>query len=615
MHVGTSDLENSFPNLNIGKDCEQFRYGGPRKANSKIIEKASLVRRPATNRTIFDLYYDVLYLCFQYMDADDLKNMSLVCKKISQHTLRYMYQHLTWVLRERRVPGPLPKNLTKIRETIKVDMSRCITKQSLMMLRNMTSITNLVIVFRLHPKSARMNFTSEDFQRLYGDTLLPKLKELSIAPLTMKDLQGILSKAKSLERMKIVLPGRSPVFHNFPEQDLRQCRGDCIHALTIAKQLKELSIYHQTLAARDWSYTIPCLHNKNLWSQLKVVLYENIWNPVALFEYDLVDSRSDYLTAVYRQHVLHGGYDVKFTEPLEMRFSDLRKLQCADEAQIQQARELIHWLSGVNGPNADDLFLFTSDRRTLLSTDSLEELDDVERRLSLCYWKPIKFRLDASGLAKPPDIPYVFNDEKLCTANQHLSWINVPQYFPSRHRTLNRLMLMNLRELTLRNLFIHSTAEFEWFMSLTTLKKLEKLRIDGLVWHRGFHRWAYVYRWVYVIKEDVQDTKDYYSWNRKINRIPDIWDEKAWDCDGEDAKSAHSTDSHFGVDIRFSHRIDEELRIERLQRWITEQLLAEARRFPWDVFAEGAYLLHKLNGIQMGLKEVSLTDVIGTKGQ
>jgi hypothetical protein len=116
-------------------------------------------------------------------------------------------------------------------------------------------------------------------------------------------------------------------------------------------------------------------------------------------------------------------------------------------------------------------------------------------------------------------------------------------------------------------------------MSLTNLKKLEKLRIDGLVWHRGYHRWAYAYGWMYQIPDegDEEDPNDYDSWSDKgHSRVPDTWNEKAWD--GDDAESVCSTDSKFGVDIRFANSIDEELRVERLRGWITKYLLAEAKR-------------------------------------
>ncbi|KAI5816827.1 hypothetical protein BZA77DRAFT_293136 [Pyronema omphalodes] len=137
----------------------------------------------------------------------------------------------------------------------------------------------------------------------------------------------------------------------------------------------------------------------------------------------------------------------------------------------------------------------------------------------------------------PPAVQtYIFNDEELCAVNKHLSWINVPEQLPGR-RNSDELMLLNLRELTLRNMCINSRAEFEWFMSLTTLKKLEKLRIDGLVWHRGPHRWANVYGWVYQIPDegDQEDPNNYDSFIDMNCRVPEIWNDKAWD--GDDAES------------------------------------------------------------------------------
>jgi hypothetical protein len=59
-----------------------------------------------------------MYLCFEYMNEDDLKNMALVCKKISQHALRYMHMHLTWVLHDNTLYAPIPEKLSEIQETV-----------------------------------------------------------------------------------------------------------------------------------------------------------------------------------------------------------------------------------------------------------------------------------------------------------------------------------------------------------------------------------------------------------------------------------------------------------------------------------------------------------------
>jgi hypothetical protein len=48
--------------------------------------------------------------------------------------------------------------------------------------------------------------------------------------------------------------------------------------------------------------------------------------------------------------------------------------------------------------------------------------------------------IDACRLMEPPNRPYVFKDEELCTANKHLSWINVPEPLPG-HRSSDKLML------------------------------------------------------------------------------------------------------------------------------------------------------------------------------
>jgi hypothetical protein len=265
--------------------------------------------------------------------------------------------------------------------------------ESLKMLRNMTRITNLGIIFRYADDKSQMLFTCEAFERLYGDTLLPKLKELSIAPPMIEYLEGILSKAKSLERMIIVLPKRDVRWGDVTLQDLQQSGRNYILARTVGKQLKELSIDYAPSSSYSWPLTIPCLDDKDFWPQLKVVRYENIWDPMTRRESDPICGRSNFLKGVYRQHVLHGGYEVKFTEPLELRFRDLVKLPCEDELQIQEAREFIRWISSANGPDADDIFLSTDDLGTLLSGESQEELYHMEKRLSLFYENPIKFRL------------------------------------------------------------------------------------------------------------------------------------------------------------------------------------------------------------------------------
>ncbi|KAI5814677.1 hypothetical protein BZA77DRAFT_294800 [Pyronema omphalodes] len=555
-------------------DGIRFRYGGPRKANAKIIEKAALVKRPAKNL---------------YMNAADLKNMAVVCKEISQHTLRYMHMHLTWVLREDTGAGSILETISKTEKAVatstnlqcvrKVDMSRCMKMQSLMLLRNMPNITKLGIDFTFTDNVSEIYFTCEDFERLYGDTILPKLEEITITPVRMEDLQGILSKARSLERMHIVLPTQDITHsHDGLVEGMQQQGRNHVLAQTVGKQLKELFIYYG-LSNVAWPLAIPCLDDRRLWPELKVVQYQNILDRITRPDPDPICGRINLLKSVYRQHV-------------------------------RQSREFIHWLSSANGPDADDIYLMTDDDDTLLSTDlsvieeddfmqleidALEEIVDLETRVTLFYERPIKFRLgglhwkgtgggtnfplrdfalqlaslcrdsqlraldiDASRLmSPPPNRPYAFNDEELCTVNKHLSWINVPQLLPGRNPY--ELMLRNLRELTLRNLYINSKAEFKWFMSLSSIKTLEKLRIYGLVWHHGYHRWA-------------------------MNRIPDTWNEKAWDShgngdgNGDDDENASDTDSNFGVDIRFSSHTDEELRTERLRVWITERLLAEARR-------------------------------------
>ncbi|CCX07619.1 Protein of unknown function [Pyronema omphalodes CBS 100304] len=73
--------------------------------------------RPEVEK-LFDLNFDVMYLCFEYVNEDDLKNMALVCKKISQHALRYMHTHLTWVLHDNTLYAPIPEKLDQIQETV-----------------------------------------------------------------------------------------------------------------------------------------------------------------------------------------------------------------------------------------------------------------------------------------------------------------------------------------------------------------------------------------------------------------------------------------------------------------------------------------------------------------
>lgn len=278
-------------------------------------------------------------------------------------------------------------------------MSQCTTMDSLKMLRNMTSITNLGIIFRYADDKRQMCFTCEAFQRLCGDTLLPKLKELSIAPPMIQYLEGILSKAKSLEKMTIVLPKRDVRGGDVTLQDLQQSGRNYIFARTVGKQLKELSIDYAPSSSYSWPLIIPCLDDKDSWPQLKAVRYENIWDPMTRRESDPICGRANFLKSVYRQHVLHGGYEVRFTKPLELRFPDLVKLTCEDELQIQKAREFIRWISSTNGPDADDIILSTDDFGTLLSGESQEELYHVEKRLLLFYENPIKFRL--SGYFAP----------------------------------------------------------------------------------------------------------------------------------------------------------------------------------------------------------------------
>ncbi|KAI5814684.1 hypothetical protein BZA77DRAFT_294804 [Pyronema omphalodes] len=452
-HDGISDLETIFREFNSGIHCGRFRYGGPRQANAKIIEKASLVKQPATDNKVFNLGWDVLFLLFQYMNAVDLKNMALVCKKISQHTLRYMHMHLT------QHPPTCNANAYD---------------------------------------SSRMTFTCETFERLYGETLLPKLQEITIAPLRMEDLQGILSKARSLERMNIILPARN-IMRSYDGlvQGMQQLGRNHVLARTVGQQLKELYIYYG-LSHDAWPLTIPCLDDRDLWPELKVVQYENIWDPITGRESDPICGRINLLT------------ENEWTRFL-MEFLP----KCENMTEFR-----LHW-KGMGGDTNFPLRTFAQQLADLCRDFQLRALD-----------------IDASALMKPPNHPYVFNDEELCTVNKHLSWINVPERLPG-YSSSDKLMLLNLRELTLRNLFIHSKAEFEWFMSLTTLKKLEKLRIDRLVWHHGYHRWANVYGWMYQISDEgnEEDPKNYDSRCDKGYRKPPTWDEKSWD--GDDSKSIY----------------------------------------------------------------------------
>ncbi|KAI5816818.1 hypothetical protein BZA77DRAFT_368249 [Pyronema omphalodes] len=567
--------------------------------------------------------------------------MALVCKRIAQHTLRYMYTHLTWVFREHTGSGSVAKRIPKIEETVetstnlqcvrKVDIQLCTSTKSLKLLGNMTGVSKLSISFGYAHDSSQTYFTCEDFERLYGDTLLPKLEELTIAPLRMEDLK-VLSKARRLETLKVILGGQNP---DLTKQDL--------------KRSGTADILFQTVG----------LEQKNYWPELKVVCYENIWDPNPHHDDDGDDdlnSQSVYhpnglyirftrLKSVFRQYLLHRGYDVKFTKPFEMRLSHLMHLPCQKECNIRATRLFIRWLRRVNGPDADDIFWMTGNRYRQPPAGSHEKQAELENRLLLFYQGPIKFKLsgwlapiygahdtdrlldilaskiqrltflptgffraegelpephqdeinwtrflkkflskckgmtefrlrweepinyahfplrtfaqqlaglcrnfrlrvldiDVSTLMGPPAVQtYIFNDEELCAVNKHLSWINVPEQLPGR-RNSDELMLLNLRELTLRNMCINSRAEFEWFMSLTTLKKLEKLRIDGLVWHRGPHRLANVYGWVYQIPDegDEEDPNNYDSFIDMNCRVPEIWNDKAWD--GDDAEKDNSS--------------------------------------------------------------------------
>ncbi|KAI5816817.1 hypothetical protein BZA77DRAFT_353736 [Pyronema omphalodes] len=485
-------------------------------------------------------------------------------------------------------------------------------------------------------------------------------------------------------------------------QALQQPITRDILAKTVGKQLKELFI-HNRPCRNAWPVEIPSLHDKGLWPELKLVQYDNIWDPTpchhsdpdsssdsesesyseseydSLYGVDAIHARMNLLRSVYRQNVLHGEYQVKFTRPFVMRFPQLMDFPCENDLHIREARAFISWLRGVNGPDADDLHWMTNFGNGPSAAGFEAGTRELMLRLALFYEGPIKFRLsgeyapifpsldtdrlknilasrtqrlsfspngftrtdgdgqephqeeidwtsflmeflpkcknmtefrlvwegitvhgnfplrifaqqlaglcrdfqlraldvDASTLMGPPNRPYVFDDEQLCIVNKHLSWINVPEQLPGC-KDSDELMLLNLRELTLRNLYINSKAEFEWFMSLTTLKKLEKLRIDGLTWHRGYHRWAHWYGQMRLIPDEGYEgsATDYCSSDSAMEYI--TWDDQL--LEGDDDQSDCSSTSDFGLDLRFSNRTDEALRIERLRRWIMEQLLAEARR-------------------------------------
>lgn len=233
--------------------------------------------------------------------------------------------------------------------------------------------------------------------------------------------------------------------------------------------------------------------------------------------------------------------------------------------------------------------------------------------------------IDAASLLQPESLPgsVLFDRDEPGEAPrvviQGLAWMSTPRGSSMRPDFSN--CLQNLRTLKIRNLFILRQVEMVWFTNLTAkLKNLELIEIHGLVWHIGYEGdEANFEDGVEGDDEDDEWQDSEFDYDEEIpsmevvgaqigklglvNRLDADSSLLAWlpedpdsDSDSEpeaeggkrrlargrvsggDDDDAHSTDSNFGSDPRFSKAVNEELRVSRLGRWICKVLVETAKK-------------------------------------
>jgi hypothetical protein len=269
----------------------------------------------------------------------------------------------------------------------------------------MTGLTKLGIRFRdttMNPNS----YSEVDFESEFGDTLIPRLEDWSVYPSGgVEAIEGILRKAVSLEKLLVALPLKFQ--HAAGATDKNH-----ILTQTVGKQLKELHFgsqdddsSHYLNPPDDESFELgfqplPDLGSKEDWPNLKLVEYGRIW---ALDDDDM--DRIKFLIVVWKAHTQHGGWQVKFREPISLELYELAGLARKGESGIQRATNFFSWLKKVNDTDMDDVAIGMETHRVLS-----EELDDAALLDLASFAKQVfcgGLRLKLTGYFPPSAEPYV----------------------------------------------------------------------------------------------------------------------------------------------------------------------------------------------------------------
>ncbi|KAF8245473.1 hypothetical protein K440DRAFT_407088 [Wilcoxina mikolae CBS 423.85] len=236
----------------------------------------------------------------------------------------------------------------------------------------MTGLTKLGICFR-DTNSNPNSYSEADFEEEFGDTLIPRLEDLSVYPFGgVEAMEGILRKAASLEKLLIALPFEfRPVAGAMNKNHLL--------TQTVGKQLKELHFGSQDddtsqyLNAPDDDSLelgfkpLPDLGSKDDWPHLKLVEFGRIW---ALDDDDM--DRINFLQNVWKAHTKHGGWKVKFREPVLLELYEVSALASKGESGIERASSFFSWLREVNSEDVDVVAIGMETHRVLS-----EELNDA----------------------------------------------------------------------------------------------------------------------------------------------------------------------------------------------------------------------------------------------
>lgn len=238
--------------------------------------------------------------------------------------------------------------------------------------------------------------------------------------------------------------------------------------------------------------------------------------------------------------------------------------------------------------------------------------------------------IDVASLLQPESLPgsALFDQDEPGDAPrvviQGLAWMSTPRGSMMKPDFSN--CLQNLQTLKMKNLFILRQVEMVWFTNLTAkLKNLNLIEIHGLVWHIGYddgedgsedgagdgdksegdedEEWQDS---EFGDEDEIPSMKEVSEQIGKlslVNRLDADSSLLSWlpedpesDSDSEpesgegkrrlargrvdddDDDDAHSTDSNFGSDPRFSKVVNEELRVSRLGWWICRVLVETAKK-------------------------------------